>query len=84
MGKPWRKLGEEFYFSIIQGPFFLSISDFEKIIIEEIRRVKGLKHGEEAGWVLINESAMSKHISGDSLLKLSKCRKNCASNILRT
>ena len=53
----------------------LSISDFDKKINDEIRRVKGLKHGEKAGWVRKDESSRDKLFGEDSLMKLSKCGK---------
>ena len=74
-GKPMEKIGKRIIPFDYSRTVLLSISDFDKKINDEIRRVKGLKHGEKAGWVRKDEPSRDKLFGGDSLLKLSKCGK---------
>ena len=48
----------------------MSISDYEKKVSEEITRIKNLKNGEKAGWVVEDPRAIGKIYGDDPLIKL--------------
>jgi hypothetical protein len=74
-GSPMKPIGKRILPFDYSQTVLLSISDYETKIRAEIERVRNLKHGETAGWIVKDQAGMGKLYQNDPIRKLKKCGK---------
>ena len=74
-GCPMKPIGKRIVPFDYSQTVLMSISDYETKIRAEIDRVRNLKHGETAGWIVKNQEGKGKLYQNDPIRKLKKCGK---------